>query len=206
MTPSWGSLGRSWSHPAASNAYRKRNCEKANTMNPFYLIASLIPPARIVPSLAFGLLGPLGGLLGGSGGALGGLLGASWGPLGGLLGASWGLLGASWGHLGASRGHLGACLGRRLEMSVQVPPLGPILGPSWGPLGRSWGFLGPSWGSLGPCLSRLGGLSGRLGAILGASWTALDGVKAEEADMLKIYVFRREWDDFSLLGALLGRR
>ena len=35
---------------------------------------------------------------------------------------------------------------------------------------------------------------------MGASWTALDGVKAEEADMLKIYVFRRECDDFDLLG------
>ena len=33
---------------------------------------------------------------------------------------------------------------------------------------------------------------------MGASWTALGGVKAEEADTLKMYVFLREWDDFCL--------
>ena len=124
-------------------------------------------------------------------GSLGGLLGASWGPLGSLLGLFWGLFGASGGFLGACRGLWGACLGRRLEMSVQVPPLGSLLEPSWGSLGPSWGFLGPSWGSLGPSLSRLGGISGRLGAILGASWTAWDGVKAEEADMFKMCVVRK---------------
>ena len=43
-----------------------------------YLLASLIPPARIVPSLAFG---PFGGLVVASWGLLGSLLGVSWGPL-----------------------------------------------------------------------------------------------------------------------------
>ena len=70
-------------------------------------IASLIPPARLVASLALAcarvdILGASWGLLGTSGGGLGGLLGASWGPPGGLLGASWGSVGASWGPLGAS--------------------------------------------------------------------------------------------------------
>eukprot|EP00959_Pyramimonas_sp_CCMP1952_P228890 4785786-Pyramimonas_sp.AAC.1 len=55
-----------------------------------YVIASLIPPARIVPSLAFG---PCGGLLGASWGSLR----ACWEP----LGASEGLLGASWAPFGA---------------------------------------------------------------------------------------------------------
>ena len=47
-------------------------------------------------------------------------------------------------------------------------------------------------------MSGLEGLSVRLGVILGASWIALKGVKDEEADMLKMYVFLREWDDFCL--------
>ena len=60
-------------------------------------IASLIPPAHIVASLALACV-----LGGGIWGASWGRLGASWGPPEGLLGASWGLLGASCGLLGAS--------------------------------------------------------------------------------------------------------
>ena len=51
-----------------------------------YLVASLIPPARIVPSLAFG--------------PFGGPVGASWGLFCGSLETSWEPLGTSWGVLG----------------------------------------------------------------------------------------------------------
>ena len=45
---------------------------------------------------------------------------------------------------------------------------------------------------------------GRPGVVLGASWAVLDATKTKEANMLKMYVLRREWDDFCLLGVPLG--
>ena len=45
---------------------------------------------------------------------------------------------------------------------------------------------------------------GRPGAVLGASWAVLDTWKSKEANMLKMYVFLWEWDDFCLLGLPLG--
>ena len=49
-------------------------------------------------------------------------------------------------------------------------------------------------------MSRLGGLLGRLWAILGASEVVLNGAKSQEANMLKMYVIRKEWGDFCLSG------
>ena len=39
---------------------------------------------------------------------------------------------------------------------------------------------------------------------MGVSWAVLDAMKAKEANLLKMYVFLREWDDFCLLGVSLG--
>ena len=39
---------------------------------------------------------------------------------------------------------------------------------------------------------------------MGASCAVLDTVKTKEANMLKMLVFRKEWDDFCLLGVPLG--
>ena len=123
----------------------------------------------------------------------GGSWGSSWGPFGTLLGPSWAVLGTFWAVLGrlgslwASWGSLGGLLG----------PLGSLFGPSWGSHGPSWGPLGPSWGPLG-------GLMGRHGTILGASWAVLDAVKTKQTSMLKLYVFRREWDDVCLVEVFSG--
>ena len=45
---------------------------------------------------------------------------------------------------------------------------------------------------------------GRPGVVLGASWAVLDATKTKEANMLKMYVLRREWDDLCLLEVPLG--
>eukprot|EP00959_Pyramimonas_sp_CCMP1952_P324683 6796171-Pyramimonas_sp.AAC.1 len=45
---------------------------------------------------------------------------------------------------------------------------------------------------------------GRPGAILGASWTALDAVETERVDVLKMYVFLTSLGDFGLLGLSWG--
>ena len=90
------------------------------------------------------------------------------------LEASWSLLGTSCGLLWPSWGSLG-----------------DLSGPTGVPLGPSWGSLGPSWSPFGPSWSALGGLLGRPGAALGASWAVLDAVKAEHANLLKIYVSRK---------------
>ena len=66
------------------------------------------------------------------------------------------------------------------------------------------GPIGPSWTPLGPSWDPLVGLLGRLGAILGASWAVLDAVKAPKANIVKMYVFRKDWGDFCPFGALLG--
>ena len=39
---------------------------------------------------------------------------------------------------------------------------------------------------------------------MGASWAVLDPVSTKEANMLEMYVFRKEWDNSCLLGALWG--
>ena len=44
---------------------------------------------------------------------------------------------------------------------------------------------------------------GRLGAISGAHPTVLDAGKTQKTDMLKMYVFLKDWDDFWFFGALL---
>ena len=67
-------------------------------------------------------------------------------------------------------------------------------------MGLSWVVLEP----FGAVLSPFGGFLGHPGAILGASWAVLDAVEAKEANMLKMYVFLREWDDFCFLGVSLG--
>ena len=142
-----------------------------------YVIASPIPPAHIVPSLAFG---PFGGLLGASSGPLGGLLGFCWS----LFGASWrslvgfgGPLGASW----APRGAEGSiCLFRFLVWASSLGCPGAILGRVGGLLGRLGGLLGRLGairgayrGLLDVCLDIVGGLSGVLGASFEASWGRL---------------------------------
>ena len=68
------------------------------------------------------------------------------------------------------------------------------------PVGQSWGFLGALCGRLGAFLGRLGALFGASLAVLGPSWAVLDTVKAQEANMLNIYVSLREWDTFCLFG------
>eukprot|EP00959_Pyramimonas_sp_CCMP1952_P415968 8715169-Pyramimonas_sp.AAC.2 len=66
-------------------------------------------------------------------------------------------------------------------MSGRVPHLGTLLEPSWAPLGPSWRRLGPSLRFLGPFWDPLGGLLGRLRAILGASWRVLERREGEES-------------------------
>ena len=41
-------------------------------------------------------------------------------------------------------------------------------------------------------------------AVMGASWAVLDAVQTKEANRLKMYVFRKEWDNLCFLGALWG--
>ena len=66
-------------------------------------------------------------------------------------------------------------------------------------------------GRLGGLLGRLGPLFGRLGALLGACWAVmgisradLDPVKAQDGNMLNMYVLRREWGYFCLSGPSWG--
>ena len=140
--------------------------------------------------------GPLGELLGASGR----LFGASWGLPGGVLEASWGLLGAPRGPLGGCWGHLGEKGSKCQFVLPLLGSLGALLGLSWAILGVPGAVLGPSWAVLGPPLGPLGGLIGRLGTILGAPRAVFDAVKTTKPSVPKMYVFRREWDDFFLLG------
>ena len=78
--------------------------------------------------------------------------------------------------------------------------LGLSLGPSWSSLGLSSAPLGPSWRALEPFGGPLGGLLGRRGAVLGASWNAFDAGTAEKPYMLGMYVFLWKINDFGLLG------
>ena len=81
------------------------------------------------------LLGPLGGLLGGSWQALG----ASWG----LLGSSWEPLGASWEPLGASWEPLGSLLGPSEGQGRGDPVFWRGLKALWGAPGHQfWRFRG----------------------------------------------------------------
>ena len=75
----------------------------------------------------------------------------------------------------------------------------PLWDPSWAYPEALWGCLGGLLGRLGPFLGRLGALLGASWAVLGASWAVVDAVNTQEANMLKIYVFRKEWDDFCFL-------
>jgi len=98
-------------------------------------------------------------------------------PLGGLLG----LPGGVWGRIGPVLGYLGA-----------------LLGASWARPGALFGRLGGLLGHLGLFLGCVGVLFGASWAVLGLSWAVFDSVKAQEANMLNIYVFLREWDTFCL--------
>ena len=129
-----------------------------------------------------------------------GLLGDSWGLLGGVLEACWGLLGAPRGPLGGCWGHLGEKGSKCQFVLPLLGSLGALLGLSWAVLGVPGAVLGPSWAILGPPLGSLGGLIGRLGTILGAPRAVLDAVKTTKPIVPNMYVFRREWDDFFLLG------
>ena len=57
--------------------------------------------------------------------------------------------------------------------------------------------MGASFGCLGVVLEPFG-------AVLGASCAVLDTWKSKEANIVKMYVFLREWDDFCLSGVPLG--
>ena len=130
------------------------------------------------------------------------------------MGASGGFFSASWGPLRALSGCLGSLL-RRFRPSWAPP--GPSWGrlrPSWAALGAvwrvSWAVLGASGAVLGPSWAVLGPSWGHLGAILGARVAVVDASETESPRMPKMSVFRREWDDFCLLGlsggVVLGRR
>ena len=68
----------------------------------------------------------------------------------------------------------------------------------------SWGSLDLCWGSSGPPWAAHRSLVGRRGAIWRASWDAVDAVKSKKANILKTYVFLKEWGDFWLLGVPFG--
>ena len=74
-------------------------------------------------------------------------------------------------------------------------PLGALLVAFWGPLGPFLGRLGALLGPIGALLGRLGALLGASQAVMGASWAVLDAVQTKEANILKMYVFRREFDN-----------
>ena len=125
-------------------------------------------------------------------------MGALWGPLGVSFWASLGprgpLLGASWGPLEASWGSLGASWGGSLDLSVRVPPLGALLRRYWGPLWPFWNPLGPSWGPRG-------GHLGRLGAVIGASWSVLERRKLEKSRTPKTLKITMKINDLGILEA-----
>ena len=102
---------------------------------------------------------------------------ASWGQLGHALG---GLL----GRLGAFLDRVGAILGRRGRPWAFLGRLGrrPGVNLGWAPLGEAGRPLGQPWRPHGI-------LRGRLGGVLGASWTVFRAVKAAKTHMLKMYVF-----------------
>ena len=93
----------------------------------------------------------------------------------------------SWGPLGPYWGPPVDVLGLSWE------PFGTLWVLSWAVLGFSWAVLEPSWAVLGASW-----------AVMGASWAVLDAVQTKEANILKMYVFPREWDSFCFLGALWG--
>ena len=124
---------------------------------------------------------------------LGCSFGASWGQFWGLLGPLLGLFGGS----GASRSLLEPILGR----------LGRLLGllePSWAPsrdqLGPFWAPRGESGRPLGPPWRPHGLLRGKLGGVLGASWTVFNAVKTANAFKLKMYIFQCDFNVFGILG------
>ena len=145
---------------------------------------------------------PLGGVLGAPGdgaGAPKSVLGAYWGvlmPLGGLLG---GLLGhlcvqkAPWRHLESAQNHvfykgfwhfrvlvLFASKNAALRaLGGDLGGLGSLLGAPWGLLGASWGrVLGASWG-------RLGGVLGGPGGFQRCLMTSAEWLQSTQHRMLK---------------------
>ena len=72
-----------------------------------------------------------------------------------------------------------------------------------GPLNGLLGRLGDLLALLQTIEVPLGTLLCCLGAISGAHPTVLDAGKTQKADMLKMYVFLKDWDDLLFFGALL---
>ena len=113
---------------------------------------------------------------------LGSLLGASWEPLGALLGPPGGFLRASWKLLGGLLGPFGSfwelprgLQGRLKALLARLTPSEVVSGISLGCLEALMGryrALEIAWAVLGPPRGKLGGILGRLGAILEASGTA----------------------------------
>ena len=118
------------------------------------------------------------------------LLGFSFGFLGAVLGT----LGTSFGPLGGVLGCLGACLDRLGAILGRLGRLLGLLGPSWAPsrdqLGPFWAPRGESGRPLGPPWRPHGLLRGKLGGVLGASWTVFNAVKTANAFKLKMYIFQ----------------
>ena len=135
--------------------------------------------------------------------------GASLRPVGGHLPLPGGFWGASrgppWGHLGRPGSLWGPRARNVGSCSLSGAPLGALLGPSRRPLVAVLGPLGPSCG-------RLGGLLGRLVAVLRASWAVLERLKLKEARTLKSLHNHRTNNIFAAprgplgkaLGSLLG--
>ncbi len=117
-----------------------------------------------------------------------------------LVGPSCGVWVAAWRPLGASSGPLGGLLGLRARNVRSGPPSGHSLGTVLGAFCASGRRLGPSWCTFGPFGDPLGGLLGRPGATLGASWAVLARGEAEKARTPKFLKNVWEIHDFCLLG------
>ena len=112
-------------------------------------------------------MGPLEGVLGGSGSLRG--------PLGRVLGASWGDLGASWEGLGASwSGLLGACWHKVISYYFWID-FGPIWRPKWVPKGAQHGRQSASTASTKIYMKYEGRQVPR-GSVLSPSWVVLGSI------------------------------
>ena len=143
---------------------------------------------------------PHGCCLGTRGWSPGRLWDAVLGPLGGRFGDSWGLFWASWG----PPGRLGVCLDRLGAILGRLGRLLGLLEPSWAPsrdqLGPFWAPRGESGRPLGPPWTPHGLLRGKLGGVLGASWTVFNAVKTANAFKLKTYIVQYDVNVFGLFG------
>ena len=122
------------------------------------------------------------------------------GPPWGLLGASWGLVAPLGGLWGPPRRLLGPKARNLNLVFLFGTPIEPVQKLSRAVSSR----LGGLPGRLGPLFGRLGALLGASWAVLGISWADLDAVKAQEANMLKMYVLQKEWGYFCLSGPSWG--